>query len=476
MTAKLVINQELHGLELYFSDKPDESVLSELRTARWRYHRAKRCWYAKQSPANKALADKFAGASDAAEPSALDSFYPSYDCVNGADIFRTADVSCWEHDEGYFADINAYIMVRSNRIIIIDLQNALVPGKECARLSMEYEDLYSPECLYSGLDTFRAVYDRFFVQREFPDCCVYETKLKSMNTFTPFKEIKPIKTPEKWTLPHVWKAILSGQIFQGTCDGRYTDDYAYDAAVNFRSGVSLHLPSFACKLIDSPSGWWVHPDKRNGNMIALSVNCHHFDTNTLYFEESCDWAENIRRRKQRESERSQHNEALKARLLTVEEVLRRTEAGLIFDVTLLEMDDNTDRYFEQHEVMLRHQFLDGERLWRDVLDVTPRSIEDDTLYDLVCGSYVQADERVIRHDENYIVTGKALTELLTEHADDEQISAVSVSRQSIADLQSALDDQLTGRVRNLFNPIPRSQIVAALERLSREEERIHETC
>ena len=449
-------------------------MLSELRTARWRYHRAKRCWYAKQSPVNKTLADKFAGASDATEPSVLDSFYPSYDCVDGADIFRTADVSCWENDGGYFADVNAYISVRVNRIVIIDLRNALIPGRECERLVLEHEDLYDNRCLHSGLDTFRAVYDRYFIQRQFPDCQVYESMLRSMRTFTPFKPIKPIKAPEKWTITHVWKAILSGQIFQGTCDGRYTDDYAYDAAVNFRSGVSLHLPSFAYKLIDSPSGWTVHPHRTEDGVVELSVSCYSFDMNTLYFDEHCHWAENIRRREQRESERNRHNEALKARLLTAEEVLCRTETGLIFDVTLLEMDDNTDRYFERCEVMLRHQFLDGDKLWREVLDVTPRSIEDDTLYDLVCGSYVQADERVIRHDERCIVTGKALAELLTEHAEDGQISSVSVSRQSIADLQSALDDQLTGRIRNLFNPTPRAKIVAALERLSREEERIHE--
>lgn len=476
MNATLTINQECNGLELYFPQKPDADILGSLKSAGWRYHRLKQCWYARQTEENRKLAESLAGDAGASASKPPASFFPAYDAVDGADIFRSADVSCWENDGGYFADVNAYISVRVNRIVIIDLRNALIPGRECERLVLEHKDLYDNHCLYSGLDTFRAVYDRFFVQREFPDCCVYETKLKSMNTFTPFKEIKPIKTPEKWTLPHVWKAILSGQIFQGTCDGRYTDDYAYDAAVNFRSGVSLHLPSFACKLIDSPSGWTVHPHRTEDGVVELSVSCYSFDMNTLYFDEYCDWAENIRRREQRESERNQHNEALKARLLIAEEVLPRTETGLIFDVTLLEMDDNTNRYFEQHEVMLRHQFLDGERLWRDVLDVTPRAIEDDTLYDLVCGSYVQADERVIRHDESCIVTGKALTELLTEHADDGQISAVSVRRQTISDLQSALDDQLTGRVRNLFNPAPRSQIVAALERLSREEERIHETC
>ena len=45
MNAKLVVNQECHGLELYFPEKPDEEVLMQLKSARWRYHRVKKCWY-----------------------------------------------------------------------------------------------------------------------------------------------------------------------------------------------------------------------------------------------------------------------------------------------------------------------------------------------------------------------------------------------------------------------------------------------
>ena len=34
MNAKLVVNQECHGLELYFPEKPDEEVLTQLKAAR----------------------------------------------------------------------------------------------------------------------------------------------------------------------------------------------------------------------------------------------------------------------------------------------------------------------------------------------------------------------------------------------------------------------------------------------------------
>ncbi len=213
MTAKLIINREMNGLELYFPTKPEDSVLSMLRDAKWRFHRVKKCWYAKQTPANKAMAETLTGIASVALPEHPYVFIPAYDKVDGTSIYPSSDISCWEHDDGYFADINAFVSVRPNRIIIIDLRNALIPGKECDHLTLEPEGEYDSTCLHSSLGTFRAVYDRFFVQRELPDCRIYASKVNAMRTFTPFKQIKPIKAPSKWTMPHVWKAILSGQIY-----------------------------------------------------------------------------------------------------------------------------------------------------------------------------------------------------------------------------------------------------------------------
>lgn len=43
MSVKMLINQEHNGLELYFPEKPDRSVLTALSNAGWRYHRVKKC-------------------------------------------------------------------------------------------------------------------------------------------------------------------------------------------------------------------------------------------------------------------------------------------------------------------------------------------------------------------------------------------------------------------------------------------------
>lgn len=313
MSIDLIINKECNGLELYFPQKPDVQTRSLLGDAKWRYHGKKKCWYARNTPENLALAHQVAGSNTFLSPVVKDeSFFPAYDTVDGKSIFRSADISCWDHDVGYFADINAYVEVSVRHIVIKDLRDALIPGKECARMVLEQNDPYASPLLYAGLETFREVYDKFFIRRELPDCRVYESSTRSMKTFTPFKPIRPIRLPAKWTLPHVWKAILSGQIYQGWCTGRYTDDYAYDAAVNFHSGRGLHLPSFAKELIEDPSGWYVHPDKAEGTSIPLSVNCYSFNTNTLLFDADCDWPENHRRRNQREQAKTRHSAEMEA--------------------------------------------------------------------------------------------------------------------------------------------------------------------
>ena len=118
MNAKLVVNQECHGLELYFPEKPDEEVLMQLKSARWRYHRAKKCWYAKQNDTNQAIAEQIAGGSIKADEttSAAAPFFPAYDRVNDIPICKSSDLSCWETHYGYFQDIQAYMEVRVQQI------------------------------------------------------------------------------------------------------------------------------------------------------------------------------------------------------------------------------------------------------------------------------------------------------------------------------------------------------------------------
>ena len=47
--ATYTLNRELNGIELYFESKPAQAVIDVLKEARWRWHKAKKCWYNKQS-------------------------------------------------------------------------------------------------------------------------------------------------------------------------------------------------------------------------------------------------------------------------------------------------------------------------------------------------------------------------------------------------------------------------------------------
>jgi hypothetical protein len=43
------LNHEHNGIELYFDSKPDQAILSTLKTSGWRWNGPQKCWYTKQT-------------------------------------------------------------------------------------------------------------------------------------------------------------------------------------------------------------------------------------------------------------------------------------------------------------------------------------------------------------------------------------------------------------------------------------------
>ena len=80
--------------------------------------------------------------------------------------------------------------------------------------------------------------------------------------------------------PAFLKILRSGKV-RVTCRGSYTDDYAYDAAVNFQRGELT--PEAVLKLADDierdPSGWrcCAYHEKPG----ELTLRCHSFLSYTL---------------------------------------------------------------------------------------------------------------------------------------------------------------------------------------------------
>jgi hypothetical protein len=106
---------------------------------------------------------------------------------------------------------------------------------------------------------------------------IYRREIKSIRVFSPFNlsTIKPLKKmPEKWTLSHVRAVIVNNQFEELKCTGVYTDDYAFDDAVNYRKGEIKAPLSFIKDIIERPSGWWT---SFNGG--SVKVCCHTFNNN-----------------------------------------------------------------------------------------------------------------------------------------------------------------------------------------------------
>lgn len=56
MNAKMMINEEFNGIEIYFNNKPNEEIRNELKANGYRWHSQKKCWYAKNTPARLNIA------------------------------------------------------------------------------------------------------------------------------------------------------------------------------------------------------------------------------------------------------------------------------------------------------------------------------------------------------------------------------------------------------------------------------------
>lgn len=181
-----------------------------------------------------------------------------------------------------------------NTFVFIDLENALLTGKNCKRISLDYNwhEKGSSCLLFNYLNNvingdIRSLFNLeettevFFNQNDKDfKITIYVSELKAINVFSPFNidRVKPLKEiPIKMTVRHALRAIINDQVKNLKCNGVYTDDYAFDNAYNFQQGDIKNKISFAKDILENPSGWHVWQDSQNRQVYNL--NCHTFDTN-----------------------------------------------------------------------------------------------------------------------------------------------------------------------------------------------------
>ncbi|MEY2411300.1 MAG: hypothetical protein QOF48_3970 [Verrucomicrobiota bacterium] len=186
-------------------------------------------------------------------------------------------------------------------IRLTDISKAMRPGHTCIEFSLHWNHrenipAFVQELLGSHRFDFRAIHATLATRpwvRTGPFNCflehivadanplnsttIYTGERESKRLYTPFWKPSRLESlPAKWTIAHVKRALLNGQYAQLQCNGVYSDDYAYDAAVNFQKGRIADAAKFVRRLVESPSGWWCYQRDR-----AVGVCCHHFDSNSF---------------------------------------------------------------------------------------------------------------------------------------------------------------------------------------------------
>lgn len=210
--------------------------------------------------------------------------------INNCEGFRVIDLLN-QYDDLYFEGLNVSAHPYRNSLVIIDLANAMQNGKTCTRwlfsvspwrmdagrLCMtEYVEMAAPECdtladLVAWLRAGKPLLD--------VDGLTVDTGSQASNrTFSPFAPVKPVKLGDRLNAATIAKAIRAGQIVAGRTEGRYTDDYAFDAATDFGRG-EIDVQAFAQDIYEHPNGWrfWWRDESRR----EITAACHTFDYKML---------------------------------------------------------------------------------------------------------------------------------------------------------------------------------------------------
>ena len=73
--AKMIINEECNGIEIYFAERPDDEILEELHSYKWRWHKKKRCWYSYDSDEHRNIAERLCAQYNGLSANVIDLYY-----------------------------------------------------------------------------------------------------------------------------------------------------------------------------------------------------------------------------------------------------------------------------------------------------------------------------------------------------------------------------------------------------------------
>lgn len=194
----------------------------------------------------------------------------------------------------YLSDDQKYFKQYKDSIHITDLKNAMKKGMICISYTIRFSSFRSDDValinviesnisdLWNLLESLTFTQNKYGSQDDLNvminglEFSIYKSFHKSIRVFSPFNlsELKPLAAaPTKFTMAHVYRMLANNQFSGLRCTGHYTDDYAFDAAVDYQRSKSDITDGsiLLCDISENPSGWHVYisDDK-------IHINCHSF--------------------------------------------------------------------------------------------------------------------------------------------------------------------------------------------------------
>lgn len=452
-------NQEHAGIELSFSSKPPQEAIDQLKKHGFRWHSQKKLWFAKHTPERYLFAANLIGSDasaleshtplqdklskdprpiaatkvDTAAPAAKEpnTFAASYDTIGDAKILSKLEGSLFTHMEAFFQDENIYFRrtYGGDSITILELHNAQKIGASCKEWHISADPLAKSSLLTllnrAGVEDLRQLLSFCHSEKSAEDISIHTREHKGIDVFSPFVEVKPLKQlPDKWTKRNFTQALMSGQFFRAEVKYRYSDDYAYDAAVGFRTGVGLNIPTFAKNEVGS---WGIctycntDPDKQDElGAYAVTYSEHTNSSKTLWFDVNCDIAEGKRRAEDRAQSIKRYNQMLKGSCIAVKP--EQIDPGKCYTLMTLDTNTNSGVHDTKTSMIQGHvlrEHLDQEYINPDILSLQELQIEPTRFYTIADffhrRDYAEDDSRIIGCGNwKQIVSGRALLELTRE--------------------------------------------------------------
>lgn len=209
-------------------------------------------------------------------------FYPSYNTIGKDKIFPSAHIPLDTTQGGYFAEENCRIEFYRTSIYITDLSKAMKSGKECEKKTFYTSNQQFGNVGEMGV-TLRnqgiETYSDLLKAKSLPEFQSEVKMVKGVRVFSPFAEVKPIQEPNKWTVNHLAKAILSGQIYHG--------DLSANTSTGFET-MGIDLPDMARKMIEEPTKQlWFTANKQEDGQIHVSLRDYLHESYEFMFDEDC---------------------------------------------------------------------------------------------------------------------------------------------------------------------------------------------